>query len=154
MASREIPALARAWEASGGQVLRWAYWVKSSFTLGRGDYHHQHEPILFGCRAGSTFKTDREVWEFPKPSVNELHPTQKPVDMIRALMDESTKPGELVLEPFAGSGTTLAVAQASGRVCYASEIDPRFVDVIRKRGAEQIHGQGCDWQKLTPGKKA
>lgn len=150
MASRELPALDTAWRTNRGHVLRWLFWAKSSFTLGRGDYHHAHEPIMVGARNVLALKLAHDVLEFPKPSVNELHPTQKPVELIQELMLACTQPGDLVIDPFVGSGTTLAVAQATGRVCYATELDPRFCDVTRKRWAEQVHGLGCDWVKLTP----
>jgi DNA modification methylase len=150
MASRELPALDAAWRKNRGRTLRWLFWAKSSFTLGRGDYHHAHEPILYGSRGTVTVPAfAHDVLEYPKPSVNELHPTQKPVELIQELMQASTQPGDLVIDPFVGSGTTLAVAQATGRVCYASELDPRFCDVTRKRWAEQVHGIGCDWVKVT-----
>ena len=105
---------------------------------------------MFGARTVLPVKLAHDVLEYPKPSVNELHPTQKPVELIQELMLASTQPGDLVIDPFLGSGTTLAVAQATGRVCYGTELDARFVDVIRKRWAEQVHGLGCDWVKLTP----
>lgn len=152
MASRELPALDAAWRKNHGRVLRWLFWAKSSFTLSRGDYHHAHEPILFGCRDGASkvARYPHDVLEYAKPSVNELHPTQKPVELIAELVLFGTQPGDIVIDPFVGSGTTLAVAQANGRVCYATERDPRFCDVTRKRWAEQAHGAECDWVALTP----
>lgn len=148
MASRELPALDAAWRKNRGRVQRWLFWAKSSFTLGRGDYHHAHEPILYGGR-GAVPPFAHDVLEYPKPSANDLHPTQKPAELIEELMKASTKPNDLVIDPFVGSGTTLAVAQATGRICYASEMDPRYCDVTRKRWAEQVHGLGCDWAKVT-----
>jgi len=153
MSSKEMPSLARAWTAKGGAIVRWLFWVKDRFTLGRGDYHHQHEPILLGHAAGTTVTLNAglsNVLEFPKPVANELHPTQKPVALIRALMLSCTDGGDTVLDPFLGSGTTLVVAEEVGRVCYGCELDERFADAIRKRWAEQVHGEGCDWPKLTP----
>ena len=58
--------------------------------------------------------------------------------------------GEVVLEPFGGSGTAYIAAEKTGRKCIGSEIDPHYCDVIRRRWAEFVHGEGCDWQTLTP----
>lgn len=152
MSSKEMPALTAAWEEAGGSVLRWLFWIKDRFTLGRGDYHHQHEPLLLGCSAGADLTLGSGLTsaiECPKPATNELHPTQKPVQLIRMLMEQVTKPGDIVIDPFAGSGTTLVVAEELGRRCFACELDPRFVDVIRKRWSEQAHGEDADWVTLT-----
>jgi len=155
MSSQEMPALERTWEASGGVAMRWLFWVKDRFTLGRGDYHHMHEPILHGAKEGATWyvpDTRRtNVLEFPKPTANDMHPTQKPVELIEALMLDATDARQIVLDPFVGSGTTLSVAEQLQRVCYAAELDPRYCDVTRRRWAEQVHGVGADWEELTPG---
>ena len=70
------------------------------------------------------------------------HPTQKPVELMRKPILNHTKPGECVYDPFLGSGTTLAAAELTGRVCYGLELDPKYVDVVVER-----------WQTLS-GKKA
>jgi len=153
MSSKEVPSLAHAWQARGGAIVRWLFWAKDRFTLSRGDYHHQHEPILLGHMAGAKVNLNTglsSVLEFPKPSANPIHPTQKPVALINALMLSCTDGGDVVLDPFLGSGTTLVVAEELGRVCYGCELDERFADAIRKRWAEQVHGEGADWVKLTP----
>lgn len=157
MSSKEIPALQAAWERAKGVVHRWLIWAKDRFTLGRGDYHHMHEPCLYGYRKGSFGEIESmrtNVLEFPKPQTNELHPTQKPVVLIGALMEDATKKGQRVFDPFVGSGTTLVVAEELGRVCFACEVDRKHVDTVRKRWAEQTNGSGCEWQKLTPAVKA
>jgi DNA modification methylase len=153
MSSKEVPSLARAWQESGGAVVRWLFWAKDRFTLSRGDYHHQHEPVLLGHKSGANVKLTpglSSVLEFPKPAANELHPTQKPVALIKALMLTCTEGGDVVFDPFLGSGTTLVVAEEIGRVCFGCELDERFADAIRKRWAEQVHGLDCDWAKRTP----
>lgn len=153
MSSKEIPALDSAWSHAGGQRHRWMFWAKDRFTLGRGDYHHMHEPLLFGSSAKITppkTKAPRtNVLEFPKPQTNDLHPTQKPVELIRLLVEDATEKGEIVFDPFAGSGTTLVVCEELGRVCYAADIEPKHCDTIRRRWAEQTHGIGCAWKDLT-----
>lgn len=153
MSSKEIPALDAAWSEAGGVRHRWLFWAKDRFTLGRGDYHHMHEPCLFGSRLSADVEIEgalTNVLEFPKPQTNDLHPTQKPVELIRVLVTASTQPGALVFDPFAGSGTTLAVCEEQGRSCYAVEIEPKHCDTIRRRWAEQVHGPSCDWKALTP----
>lgn len=155
MSSQEIPALQQAFESAGGRFVTWLFWEKDRFTLSRGDYHHIHEPCLFGTTAKHEPKLNGDprpnLLQFPKPSVNDLHPTQKPVALIRALMEDATKPNDIVLEPFCGSGTTLVVAEELARVCYASELSPAHCDTIRKRWAGVAHPDDQDWVALTPG---
>lgn len=157
MASRAIPELDAAWTKAGGVRHRWLFWAKDRFTLGRGDYHHMHEPCLFGARDSVSLaphETPRtNVLEFPKPQINDLHPTQKPVELIREIVTASTEKGAIVFDPFCGSGTTLAVCEEQGRTCYAVEIDPKHCDTIRRRWAEQVHGPECDWRVLAPALK-
>lgn len=154
MSSSGVAPLQLAWEKSGGVVHRWLVWAKDKFTLSRGDYQHQHELALYGARAGVKLaipKTARtNVLCFPKPRVNALHPTMKPGELIRTLMLDSTPVGAVVIDPCAGSGTTLTVAESTGRVCYACEIDPAYADVIRRRWVELVHGSTKDWVKKTP----
>lgn len=154
MASKEIPALQEGWEKAGGVVHRWLVWAKDRFTLSRGDYHHQYEPALFGYRVGVTppapSKARTNVLECPKPQTNDLHPTQKPTELIRDIVTDATQPGQLVIDPFSGSGTTLAVCEETGRICYGCELSEVFCDRIRRRWAEQTAGLDCDWLSLTP----
>lgn len=153
MSSKELPSLFNAWEKADGAVLGLLVWAKDRFTLSRSDYHHQHEPILLGCPNGATPGFEglhTNVIECPKPSTNNLHPTQKPTALIRMLLEDSADPGDTVIDPFCGSGTTLMVAEELGLKCLASDLDPRFVDVVRKRWAEQVHGEGVKWAMKTP----
>ena len=88
--------------------------------------------------------------DFDRPKRSELHPTTKPVDMLIYLIQNSSLSGELVLDCFGGSGSTLIAAEQTGRKAYLMELDEKYCDVIRKRWAEFVHGEGCDWQELTP----
>ena len=88
--------------------------------------------------------------EFNKPKKNDVHPTMKPTEMLCYLLKNSTKRGDVVLDTFGGSGSTLVACQQTGRVCRCVELDPKYCDVIRRRWAENVHGEGCDWQTLTP----
>ena len=79
-----------------------------------------------------------------------MHPTMKPVDMLIYLIQNSSRKGEIVIDTFGGSGSTLIACEQTGRACRMMELDPKYCDVIRRRYAEFVHGEGCDWQKLTP----
>lgn len=87
---------------------------------------------------------------FPKPKSSDVHPTMKPVEMLIYLIKNSSVRGGVVLDTFAGSGSTLIACEQTSRSCLAMELDPKYCDVIWKRWAEFAHGEGCDWQRLTP----
>jgi site-specific DNA-methyltransferase (adenine-specific) len=116
-------------------------WVKPSIVMGRKDYHYKHEPCLYGWKQGAahTWNSDRKqttVLEFDKPSRNGEHPTMKPVDLFQYQLDNSSKPGQIVLDSFGGSGTTLIAAERIRRKARLMELDPRYCDVIVKRWEE------------------
>lgn len=125
------------WKSRG--ILRQVMvWVKDSMVLGHSEYHYRHEPILFGwIPGGERLKnTDRKkttVWEFDRPKRSAEHPTMKPVGMWCYAMQQHTKNGDIVYEPFSGSGTTHIAAEQLGRSCYGMELDPKYCDVIIKR---------------------
>ena len=74
----------------------------------------------------------------------------KPVELWEKAVKDGSLSGELIIDPFLGSGTTMIAAEKTGRICYGMEISPVYVDVIRKRWAEFVHGKDYDWEKLTP----
>jgi site-specific DNA-methyltransferase (adenine-specific) len=115
-------------------------WCKDSMVLGHSEYHYKHEPILFGWKPGDRLKnTDRTkttVWDFKRPKTSKEHPTMKPVEMWEYGVCNHTIPGDLLFEPFGGSGTTLMACERTGRKCYSLEIDPKYVDVILRRWSE------------------
>ena len=122
-------------------------WAKNMFVMGRQDYQWRHEPCLYGWKEGAAHKwySDRSqstVLEFDKPTRNGVHPTMKPVELFRYLIENSSKKGDVVFDSFGGSGTTLIASEETGRVARLMELDPRYVDVIVKR-----------WQEMT-GKEA
>ena len=130
-------------------------WVKNALVLGRCDYHFRHEPCLYGWKDGAAHNwySDRcqtTVMEYHKPTSNTGHPTSKPVEMLVYLIKNSSKRGDIVLDTFGGSGSTLIACEQTGRVCRMMELDPKYCDVIRRRWAEFTAGEGCDWQELTP----
>jgi len=138
MSSSELHTLHRAFTRAGGHYSTFLIWAKSHFTLGRSDYQRQYEPILYGWREGANrfwcgARDQGDVWFFPKPAVNELHPTMKPVALIEQALVNSSREQELVLDPFGGSGSTLIACQKMGRQGRVIEIDPLYVDVIVRR---------------------
>lgn len=122
-------------------------WVKGTIVLGHSDYQYGHEPILYGYTPGSGRpgrgrhpgshwygdNGESSVLEYPKPAANRDHPTAKPVGLVAQCLRNSTRPGDLVFEPFAGSGTTLIAAEQLGRRCHAMEIDARYAQVTIER---------------------
>jgi len=87
--------------------------------------------------------------EYNKPKKNDVHPTMKPVEMLVYLLRNSTRRGDVVLDTFGGSGSTLVACEETGRICRTMELDPRYCDVIRRRWAEFRFGEGCDWKAMT-----
>ncbi|MDU7588699.1 MAG: site-specific DNA-methyltransferase, partial [Acidovorax sp.] len=141
MSSSELDTLQSAFRAAGGKWSTFIIWAKNTFTLGRSDYQRQYEPILYGWPEGATrhWCGDRDqgdVWHFNKPRVNDLHPTMKPVELVERAIRNSSRPGDVVLDPFGGSGTTLIAAEKSGRQARLIELDPKYVDVIVRRWQE------------------
>jgi DNA modification methylase len=123
---------------AGWIVRQCLIWRKSVFAIGRSDYHWKHEPCLYGWKdgAGHLWASDRKqttVLEFDKPSKSGEHPTMKPVALFEYQMLNNTKGGDIVLDSFGGSGTTLIAAEKNGRVARLMELDPKYCDVIVKR---------------------
>jgi DNA modification methylase len=113
-------------------------WAKERLVIGRGDYHWQHEPCWYGVRKKGNWTGDRKqttLWSIPSggQDTETAHGTQKPVECMRRPMLNNSDPGQNIYDPFLGSGTTLIAAQSCGRVCFAVELDPRYVDVAVRR---------------------
>jgi DNA modification methylase len=147
MSSSELDVLQAAFRAAGGKWSTFIIWAKHTFTLGRADYQRQYEPILYGWPDGAQRhwcgdRDQSDVWQIKKPQKNVLHPTMKPVELVERALRNSSRPGDVVLDPFGGSGTTLIAAEKSGRVARMMELDPKYADVIVRR-----------WEEFT-GKKA
>ena len=121
-------------------------WVKDIFVMGRQDYHWRHESILYGWRKGAGHnwlggRTQDTVWNVDRPRASREHPTMKPVALAALAISNSSRKGELVLDLFGGSGTTLLACEQLGRRCNIMELDPRYADVIVRR-----------WELFTEGK--
>jgi len=124
----------------------WTYkaclvWVKNQLVIGAGDYHWQHESILYGWKEDGPhyFTSDRtqtSIFEVDKPHVSDLHPTTKPVELVARMIANSSRAGEIIYDPFLGSGTTHVAAQQLRRVGYGVEIDPGYLAVAIQRLAD------------------
>lgn len=143
-----------AFRAAGFKFKQGLIWDKGSMVLGLSDYHYQHEPIIYGIKPGAEGRQGRggsgwygdnsqvSVLSVPKPQRSDEHPTMKPLELIEIGIKNSSAVGDVVFEPFSGSGSTLLACERLGRKCRAVEIDPRFVQVAITR-----------WEKMT-GRKA
>jgi site-specific DNA-methyltransferase (adenine-specific) len=123
---------------TGWKVRQCLIWKKSSLVMGRQDYHWIHEPCLYGWKEGAShlWSADRKqttILEFNKPTRNGEHPTMKPVELFEYQMLNNTKGGDIVLDSFGGSGTTMIAAEKHGRYARIMELDPKYCDVIVKR---------------------
>jgi DNA modification methylase len=136
-----------ALESSDFEVRCQIIWAKNTFAWGFGRYKFQHEPIFYCHRRGQSDpwygdKSQSTLWQEKKPAANRLHPTMKPVELIERALANSSKSGDLVLDLFGGSGSTMIACEKMGRSSRLLELDPKYCDVIVKR-----------WQDFT-GKSA
>lgn len=122
----------------GWNVRQCLIWNKNSLVMGRQDYQWKHEPCLYGWKDGASHSwySDRKqttVIDFERPNRNDIHPTMKPVGLFDYLIKNSSKVGDVVLDLFGGSGTSIMACEQDGRKCCTMELDPRYVDAIIKR---------------------
>jgi DNA modification methylase len=143
-ATRRQALVEAAWRQNGLLVHQTIVWAKSRGVLTRSHYLWQHEPCFYGWREGMQPERERRpattlttVWELDSES-DGIHPTQKPLRVFEIPIESHTRPGEVCLEPFSGSGTQLVAAERLGRRCFAMELSPAFVDAAVLR-----------WQKST-----
>ena len=135
----DLLLLLQAVRESGFMLKHQLVWNKNNHVLGRCDYNYKHEPIIYGWKIGGThsfygngkFKTS--VWDIPKPLKSDLHPTMKPVELVENAILDVTVSGDLVIDGFLGSGTTLIAAEKTNRICYGIELDPHYCNVIIER---------------------
>lgn len=145
--NRHLYEMCDALRKNKWEVRKELVWVKDVFSFWRGAaYQQKHEPILLCTRNGANFRgsvpaNQSTVFEFPKPKAHDLHPTAKPVNLWAIFIKNHSKKGEIVYDPFCGSGTTIVAAEQLGRKCYAIEISPEYVAVSIQR-----------WVDLTGGK--
>ena len=122
-------------EAAGCQFAQMLIWLKTHAVMGRLDYLPQHEILLYGWNGTHAFRKskDKSILMYPKPSKSSVHPTMKPVGLLRRLILNSSKIGELVYDPFGGSGSTMIAAQDTKRRCAMIEMDAKYCRVIIDR---------------------
>lgn len=135
------------------QVKHELIWVKESpvFSMNRLDYDYKHEPIAYGWLKKHNWygkgTWTKSVWDINRDG-DKSHPTMKPIALVGNAILNSTKDDDLVIDTFLGSGSTLIACEQTNRTCYGMELDPKYVDVIRKRYAKFIGEE--DWQTVTP----
>ncbi len=160
MSSSELHTLHQAFVTAGGHWSTFLIWAKDRFTLGRSDYQRQYEPILYGWKAGQEHfwcgaRNQGDIWFCDKPRRNDLHPTMKPVALIERALENSSRNGEIVLDPFGGSGSTLIACEKLQRQGRLMELEPRYVDVIVQRWqqftgqAAVLEGAGCSFEEAA-----
>jgi DNA modification methylase len=125
-------------ESAGFEVRCQIIWAKNTFAWDFGRYKFQHEPIFYGHVGGSKDawygdKSQSTLREEKKPSANRIHPTAKPVEFVERALVNSSKAGDLVVDLFGGSGSTLIGCERRGRKARLMEIDPKYADCIVKR---------------------
>ena len=130
-----------ALEAAGFEVRCQIIWGKNTFAWGFGRYKFQHEPIFYCHVAGQKDswygdKSQSTLWEEKKPAANRLHPTMKPVELVERALVNSSQAGDLVLDSFGGSGTTLIACERRDRKARLMEIDPKYAHVTARRYQE------------------
>ena len=146
MSSSELDVLQSAFRTAGGKWSTFIIWAKHTFTLGHADYQRQFEPILYGWPADGTrhwcgARDQGDVWNIKKPHKNDLHPTMKPVELVERAVRNSSRPGDIVLDSFGGSGTTMIASEKSDRKARLIELDPKYVDVIVRRWQDYAGAQ-------------
>lgn len=176
MSDTELTTLKNAFDYSGLNFRTVICWVKSQFTLGGNDFQSAKEMAIYGLGEGKFDATQGDeaddaqfacygrgkggkftdsrklsnVWFFEKPRSNKDHPTMKPIGLCAKGVMAMSDPGDIVFDPFSGSGSTMIACQQTGRRCYGCELDPRYADVIRRRYVKFLYGSEDGWQELTP----
>lgn len=128
----------RSIREAGFKIAQCCIWVKDSLVMGRQDYQWQHEPCLYGWKPGAAhfWNSDRKqttIWNFDKPKANRIHPTMKPIALMAYPITNSTKNGDIVVDVFSGSGSTIMACQQTDRIGYGMEIDPKYVSATVRR---------------------
>ncbi len=114
-------------------------WAKPNFAISYGDYHQQTEFCLYGWKEGAKHRwfggvNQSSLWEVKRdPTSQYIHPTQKPAELAQRAISNSSERGDIVLDMFLGSGSTLIASEILDRCCFGIELDPRYCDAIVKR---------------------
>ena len=154
--------------ACGFDIRAQIVWSKSRFALGRGDYHWQHEPCWYAVRKGTRShwqgaRNQSTLWSIAPTGAEDAatpHGTQKPVEAMRRPIVNNSERGDLIYEPFCGSGTTLIAAETVGRRCLAMELDPAYCDVILRRWeaftgkSALLEAEGRTFDEMAPERRS
>jgi DNA modification methylase len=177
MSSSELHNLWKAFTDAGGHWQTYVIWAKDNFTLSRSDYQHQFEPVMYGLSAEEAKKAEEgsldgdslpimygwtehywyggrkqgDVWHIARPKKSPDHPTMKPIALCAKAIRNSSNIGDIVLDVFGGSGSTLIACEQTNRICYGMEIDPRYCDTIRIRYWKFVNNNDeTGWEQNTP----
>lgn len=175
MSPLKLDDLRAALENNGLTWRSYIIWVKNHFTLGGSDFQHQFEPILYHVNDGKYdanngdiaeseiavygdintrrdwfgARSQSDVWFYEKPTQSKDHPTMKPIGLCAKAILSISKAGDIVYDPFLGSGSTLIACEQTNRKCIGSELDPHYCDVIRKRWWTLVNGNEEGWENGT-----
>jgi DNA modification methylase len=144
MSAQEWPVIDRNLREAGFHWSSTIIWAKDRLVLSRKDYHTQYEPIWYGWNADAARlnavedRKQSDLWQVDRPARSELHPTMKPIELVQKSIVNSSKPGDIVIDSFGGSGSTLIACEQTNRKCRMVELDPQYCDVIIAR-----------WEKFT-----
>ncbi len=124
--------------AAGFHYSTTCVWVKNSMVIGRMDYQMRHEPVIYAFKDTSKHnwysnRKQTTIWEFDRPAHSRTHPSTKPIPLVAYPITNSSQPGELVLDVFGGSGSTMIACEQTNRTAYLMELDPKYADVIVNR---------------------
>jgi DNA modification methylase len=142
---RSIAAV-QALEACNFEVRSQIIWAKNHIAFGRGHYHFQHEPCWYAVRAGASghwqgARDQSTLWQIDKPMKSETgHSTQKPIECMQRPIENNSRRGDAIYDPFIGSSTTLIACEITGRKCIGIEVDPSYVDIGVRRWQEYAGG--------------
>lgn len=153
MSCKEWPTVSHVLAEAGGHWSTTLIWEKDRFVLGRSDYQRSYEPIWYGWRDGvkrhfSGGRDQGDVWKIERPSDSPLHPTMKPLPLIERAIENSSQPGDTVLDLFLGSGSTLIASERTGRISYGMELDPHYCSIVIARW-EAFSGQTAETVSTT-----
>ena len=150
----EVGTIKKGFISNGLKPSQTIIWKKHRIGFGGADYQHQYEPLVYGWKSHKErYMVDKrnlsDVWEFSRPHKSEEHPTMKPIELLAYALHNSSKSDDIVLDLFLGSGSTLIACEQTDRTCYGMELDPKYVDIIRKRYWKFVNGSEEGWEDGT-----
>lgn len=141
----KTPALRAGMQNIGFYYSQMLIWIKNQPVMSRKDYLSQYELLAYGWFG--KHKTERSkgknVLYYPRPQKSKLHPTMKPVGLLRRIIPDNTSIGDFVYDPFLGSGSTAIACEHLGRRCIGIELDEKYVEVILDR-LEKLTGKKAE----------